>query len=84
MNSKWTSRLRTTRIDFDQLDVEAIAAEVHEAWMEAKREDGITSRLSETGEELMVPFELLSEQAKDLDRVLVKTVLKAVQTVYGS
>ena len=84
MNSKWTSRLRTTRIDFDQLDVEAIAAEVHEAWMEAKREDGITSRLSETGEELMVPFELLSEQAKDLDRGSVKAVLKAIQAVYGS
>src|SRR5438105_9616264 len=45
-------------------DIEAVAAQVHADWMEAKHADNITSRLSETGEELMVPYAELSEAAK--------------------
>jgi hypothetical protein len=57
--------------------VEAAAAKVHEAWMESKREQGVESRLSESGEELMVPYPQLSEAAKDLDRGSVRAVLAA-------
>jgi len=64
-------------------DVELVAAKVHEAWMAQKRAAGITSRKSERGEELMVPYEQLSEQAKDLDRTTVRTVYEAIVEVGG-
>lgn len=62
-------------------DIELVAAKVHEAWMESKREKGITTRKSETGEELMVPYEQLSEPAKDLDRSSVRAVYRAVEVL---
>lgn len=58
--------------------IELVAAEVHKAWMETKRSNGISTRLSESGEELMVPYEQLSESAKDLDRNTVKAVYTAI------
>jgi hypothetical protein len=65
-------------------DIEAIAAKVHEAWMQGKRTQGVTSRKSEKGEELMVPYEQLSETAKDLDRASVKAVVAAIQELQAS
>ena len=65
----------------DLPDIEAVAAKVHEAWMEAKRARGVTSRKSESGEELMVPYEQLSEEAKELDRSSVRAVYKAIETL---
>lgn len=59
--------------------VEKVADLIHEAWMTAKREKGITSRVSETGEELMVPYADLSEAAKDLDRAGVLAVYRAIE-----
>jgi hypothetical protein len=59
-------------------DVEMVSAKVHEAWMDSKRALGITSRRSESGEELMVPYEQLSEGAKDLDRSSVFAVYRAI------
>lgn len=59
--------------------VEALAEAAHEAWMETKRAQGITSRNSEWGEDLMVPYCDLTEQAKDLDRGTVRGVLEAVE-----
>jgi hypothetical protein len=60
-------------------DIELVAAKVHEAWMENKRKAGVTSRKSETGEELMVPYEQLSETAKQLDRGAVRAVYDAIR-----
>ena len=62
-------------------DIEAVAAKVHEAWMESKRAQGVTSRKSETGEELMVPYEELSEPAKELDRGSVRAVYEAIREI---
>jgi hypothetical protein len=62
-------------------DIELVAAKVHEAWMETKRTHGVTSRKSETGEELMVPYEQLSETAKDLDRSSVRAVYAAIESL---
>ena len=62
-------------------DIEAVAAKVHAAWMEAKRAQGITTRKSETGEELMVEYEQLSEKAKELDRGSVRAVYAAIQSL---
>lgn len=62
----------------DLPDVELVAARVHEAWMESKRKGGITSQKLDTGEELMVPYEELSEEAKELDRTTVRAVYDAI------
>ena len=62
-------------------DIEKVAARVHEAWMAAKRARGVTSRKSETGEELMVAYEQLSEESKELDRSSVRAVYKAIESL---
>lgn len=59
-------------------DIEAVAAIVHASWMDGKRAKGIESRKAEDGEELMVPYALLSEAQKDQDRNLVKSVYAAI------
>lgn len=64
-------------------DIELVAAEVHAAWMASKRAQGIGSRLSETGEELMVPYAQLSEAAKELDRATVRAVYAAIERLRG-
>ena len=63
----------------DLPSVEAVSDRVHEAWMASKKAQGVTSRKSEAGEELMVPYAKLSEQAKDLDRGTVKAVYDAIR-----
>ena len=65
----------------DLPDVEIVAAKVHEAWMNSKKKRGITTRKSESGEELMVPYEKLSEEAKELDRASVQAVYEAIEEV---
>lgn len=60
-------------------DIEVVAALVHEAWMQGKREKGITTRRSEMGEELMVPYNQLSEPTKDQDRDTVRAVYAAIR-----
>lgn len=62
-------------------DIELVSAKVHEAWMGSKRANGVTTRKSESGEELMVPYDKLSEAAKALDRNTVKTVYAAIQSL---
>lgn len=60
-------------------DIERVSAKVHATWMESKKAQGVTSRKSETGEELMVPYERLSEVAKQVDRATVEAVYAAIQ-----
>ena len=62
-------------------DLELVAEKVHEAWMKTKHDQGVTTRLSETGEELMVPYAQLSEPAKELDRMTVRTVYAAIEAM---
>lgn len=59
--------------------IELVSAQVHAAWMKSKKVQGVSSRKSEDGEELMVPYEDLSEKAKDLDRNTVKAVYMAIK-----
>jgi len=63
--------------------IEDVSAAVHEAWMNSKRSAGVHSRKSENGEELMVPYAHLSEAAKDLDRVTVRTVYASIGKALG-
>ena len=58
--------------------IEAASAKVHERWMDTKHAQGVSSRRSESGEELMVPYHLLSEAAKDLDRGSTTAVVEAL------
>jgi hypothetical protein len=60
-------------------DVEKVSAAVHDSWMAGKKAKGITSRKAEDGEELMVPYDQLSEPQKDQDRNVVKTVYAAIE-----
>lgn len=59
-------------------DIELVSAEVHEAWIQSKAAQGVTSRRAEDGEELIVPYERLSEKAKELDRGTVRAVYAAI------
>lgn len=62
-------------------DIETVSAKVHEAWIASKQAKGVTSRKSETGEELMVPYAALSEDAKELDRGSVRAVYQAIDAL---
>lgn len=59
-------------------NIEVVSAKVHEAWMQSKLAQGVTTRKAEDGEELMVPYEQLSEKAKQLDRGSVQAVYDAI------
>lgn len=62
-------------------DIELVSSAVHDAWIKSKLANGITSRKSEDDEELMVPYEQLTEKSKDLDRNTVKAVYKAIESL---
>lgn len=64
-------------------DLEVVAADVHSAWMESKRAQGLFTRKAEDGEELMVPYEQLTEKAKELDRATVRAVYASIRRVSG-
>jgi len=61
--------------------IELVSDRVHANWMEAKQAAGVTTRKLESGEELMVPYAELSEQAKELDRGTVRTTINALRTL---
>jgi capsular polysaccharide biosynthesis protein len=60
-------------------DLELVSAKVHDAWIASKAAQGVTSRKAEDGEELIAPYEQLSEKAKDLDRGTVRAVYDAIE-----
>lgn len=62
-------------------DIEVVSAKVHEAWIASKIANGVTTRKSEDGEELMVPYEELTEKSKALDRNTVKAVYDAIESL---
>jgi hypothetical protein len=55
--------------------VELLAAKSHEGYVTGKRASGSTSRLTESGEEAMVPFEQLSESSKNISRAAARAVV---------
>lgn len=58
--------------------VEVVAEKVHDSWMRGKLAQGVTSRPAANGEEQMVPYPLLSEPIKQVDRDTVNTVYDAI------
>ena len=67
-----------TEATADLPDIEEVSAAVHEQWIATKLAQGVDSRRAEDGEELMVPYEQLSERAKELDRGTVRAVYAAI------
>jgi hypothetical protein len=65
------------RIDLPDVDI--TAEKVHQAWIDSKLKQGITSRISEWGEEFMQPYWQLSEKAKDMDKATVIAVYEAIK-----
>lgn len=66
--------------DKDVVDIiELVSEKVHDSWMESKKAAGVSSRKLESGEELMVPYNKLSEEAKNLDRNMVRTTFEAIK-----
>lgn len=59
-------------------DIEVVSAKVHEAWMASKAAQGVTSRKAEDGEELIKPYDQLSDKAQELDRGTVRAVYAAI------
>ncbi len=66
--------------DISPAIIEQVSASVHADWMDGKIRSGVTTRQL-NGEELMVPYDQLSEAAKELDRSTVRTVLSVLPTL---
>lgn len=62
-------------------NIEVVSRAVHEGWRARKQRMGIKSRRSETGEELMIDYDELSEAAKETNRDMVRTVYSAIEAV---
>lgn len=60
--------------------IERLSAAVHADWVEEQHRRGRTSSIGRDGEEYMVPYDQLSEAAKELGRVTVRAVLKHLPT----
>ena len=61
--------------------VEKMAESAHNCWWDAYIQLGYTSRKAAWGEEFMVPFSELSEQGKEFDRVIMRAILQAFDTL---
>lgn len=62
-------------------DIDRVAEKVHEDWVHNKLKQGIKSRKSPSGEEFMVEYSKLSEEAKELNRATVRVVYKSFLTL---
>lgn len=60
-------------------DIEKVCEVYHEKWMDGKKAASITSRKTEDGEELMVPYNQLSDKAKEYIRNIVNNVYNAIE-----
>ena len=60
-------------------DIELVSAEVHQAWIDTKLAQGITSRLSADGIEQMVHYSQLPDHLQELDRSTVRAVYAAIK-----
>lgn len=84
---QWRERYEDLQLEqerkrkMDQSTVEKVAAKVHEAWIDLKKSQGVTTRLADDGEEQMVPYEQLSERAKQADRNTAAATLSALEAL---
>lgn len=57
--------------------VERMAESAHNSWWETYKSLGYKSRKAAWGEEFMVPFDELSDQGKEFDRMIMRAILAA-------
>lgn len=62
-------------------DIEKVCSKVHADWIKDKEAKGINTKMSDTGEELMQPYEQLSDTAKENIRNKVNSVYTAIEEV---
>lgn len=62
-------------------DIEKVCAKQHESWVANKKAAGVQSKANANGEEMMVPYDQLSEDGKNIVRNVVNTVYKAIEEV---
>ena len=60
-------------------NIEIVASEVHQAWIDAKLAQGINSRPAADGTEQMVPYADLPDTLQELDRATVRAVFAAIE-----
>lgn len=60
-------------------DIEKVCEKQHESWVASKKAAGITSKANANGEEMMLPYDQLSEDGKNVVRNVVNTVYKAIE-----
>ncbi len=60
-------------------DIEKVSELVHADWVNKKLAEGVTSRTAVWGEELVRPYNELSDKAKQLDRDTVAVVYEAIR-----
>jgi hypothetical protein len=58
--------------------VEEVARKMHPDWLRDKRRLKVTSHPSPWGEDLLVPWERLSERAKNQNRRMVRRTIKTL------
>lgn len=58
--------------------VEEVAREMHRDWLRDKKRLKVRSHLSPWGEELLVPWEQLSERARNQNRRMVRRTIKTL------
>jgi hypothetical protein len=54
-----------------------MAESAHNSWWNTYLDLGYTTRKAAWGEEFMVPFEELSEDGKEFDRIIMRAILNA-------
>jgi hypothetical protein len=79
MSASATSQAQEQRVTLQLPDIEKVSELVHADWVDKRLAEGVTSRLSTWGEELVRPYNELSDRAKQLDRNTVEVVYKAIR-----
>lgn len=62
-------------------DIDKVCEKYHEDWMKTKQAAGIQSKVNSDGEELMKPFNELTDKAKEYTRNVVNGTYNAIQHV---
>jgi hypothetical protein len=60
-------------------DIDKVSERVHNSWLKSKQDAGLTTHLSANNEELMVPYDQLSHEAKDYNKLMVNNVYTCIQ-----
>lgn len=62
-------------------DIEKVCAAQHKNWVAAKQAAGIASKITPEGQEMMVEYDQLNEEGKNIVRNVVNGVYKAIEEV---